>query len=465
MHRQSGQALVMVVVVMMILQVIAWAFLARMNFEQRLAGGSTRDLAALYLAEAGLQKALIMVEDGTLPSADADGHALPYTERLERGTFTIEMVQQSADGTIAIIARGESAGAHRRLQALVRLVPAALAYGVYGQSSVVFAGRSQTYVLPFHVGWGRHRRTVGLAAGGEVRFDSPQAALNAFRGRRLALREGDVADDALIDASSGMTDTSTLVDIVLAGQAHLSAGLTQIPPRLEALRQHVEELGVRRVTVRPPLPAPALDVDRYRVLAEANTANAEINAAAALASGHPELRRQAHSRYSAEEMRAIFDYLNRTGRPRPGLRGVVFVYGPLELRGNGTLAITDGALVVQGDLTVGQGVRLDVRHGPTARALPGLVASAVETAQEGSILIESGATVVVDGLVFSEGRVEILGGVLDVVGAVAAKNFANDDGVAVIRYDSVVVATKGLRRTGTGLAEILSWHELPLSDH
>ncbi len=90
MRRQDGQALVMVVVVMMILQVIAWAFLARMNFEQRLAGGSTRSLAALYLAEAGLEKALVMLEDGTRPAAGADGGSLPYQEALGSGTFTIE---------------------------------------------------------------------------------------------------------------------------------------------------------------------------------------------------------------------------------------------------------------------------------------------------------------------------------------------------------------------------------------
>ncbi len=461
MRRQDGQALVMVVVVMMILQVIAWAFLARMNFEQRLAGGSTRSLAALYLAEAALQKALVMLEDGTRPVAGADGGSLPYQEALGPGTFRIETLEQRADGVISIIVRGEVAGARRRLEALVRIGPPALAYGLYGQDIVSFDGQARTYLLPFHIGWGTHRRGGDLAAGGEIRFDSPRAALNGFRGQRLPLRDGDIPDQRLIGAGNGTDAAAGLVDLVLAGTAQLLAGLTQIPPRIEELRRRVDELGVRRVTVRPPLVAPSLDVDRYRALAEANMANAEINAATAAASGHPDLRTKAHSRYSAEEVRAIFDYLNRTGRPRPALRGVVFVYGPLELQGNGILTIFDGALVVKGDLTIGQGVKLEVRHGPEVRTLPGVVASAVETAQEGSIFIERDATMAVDGLVLAEGRVEVLGGVLDVIGAIAAKNFANNNGVVVIRYDSGVVATGGLRKTDKGLGEILSWQELP----
>ncbi len=461
MRRQDGQALVMVVVVMMILQVIAWAFLTRMNFEQRLAGGSTRSLAALYLAEAGLQKALMMLEDGTRPAAGADGGSLPYQEALGPGTFTIETLEQRADGLIAVIVRGEVGGARRRLQALVRIGPPALAYGLYGQDVVSFDGQARTYLVPFHIGWGTHRRGGDLAASGEIRFDSPRAAVNGFRGWRLPLREGNIPDQRLIGAGNGTGAAAGLVVLVLAGKAQLRAGLTYLPPRLEELRRRVDDLGVRQVKVRPPLATPLLDVDHYRTLAEANTANAEINVATAAATGHADLRTKAHSRYSAEEMRAIFDYLNRTGQPRSALRGVVFVYGPLELRGSGMLTIIDGALVVKGDLTIGQGVKLEVRHGPATRGLPGLVASAVETAQEGSIFIEKDATVVVDGLVLAEGRVEVLGGVADVIGAVAAKNFANNDGLVVIRYDSGVVATAALRRTNEALAEILSWQELP----
>ncbi len=461
MRRRRGQALVMVVVVMMILQVIAWAFLARVNVEQRLAGGSTRSLVALYLAEAGLQKALTMLENGAPPGTGQNGDSLPYEEALGAGTFTIERLDAGADNVVVIVVRGDVAGARRRVQAVARIGPQTLAYGLYGQNIVAFDGRSRTYLVPFHTGWGRRRRVPALAAGGEIRFDSREAALNVFRGRRLPLREGEISDQMLLRASEGTGPAAGLVDLVLAGRAQLRAVLSYIPPRLEELRRRVDEVGVRQVKGRPPLEAPSLDLDHYRALAEANTANAAINAAAAAASGHPDLRTKAHSRYSAEEMVIIFDYLKRTDRPRSVLRGAVFVYGPLDLRGNDTLVITDGALIVEGDLTIGEGVRLEVRHGPAAWGMPGLVASAVETAQEGSIFIERDAMAFVDGLVLAEGNVEILGGLLDVIGAVAARDFANRDGVAVIRYDSRVVATAGFRRTNRGLAEVLSWQELP----
>ncbi len=461
MRSQNGQALVMVVVVMMILQVIAWAFLTRMNVEQRLAGGSTRSLAALYLAEAGLQKALTMLEDGTRPAAGADGTSFPYEEALGSGTFAIESLEQRADGVVAIVVRGEVAGVRRRIEALVRVGPPALAYGVYGRDVVSLGGQSRTYLLPYHIGWGTHRRGGDLAAGGEIRFDSPEAALNSVRGRRLPLREGDISDETLLDLAGVGGLTSGLVDLVLTGKAQLRVGLTYLPPRLEELRQRVDELGVRQVRVRPPLAAPALDLDYYRALAEANTANAAINAAVAAATGHPDLRTQAHSRYSAEELLAILNYLSRAGRMDSVLQGVVFVYGPVELRGRANLRINEGALVVKGDLTIGQGVRVEVRHGAAARGLPGLVVSAVGAAQEGALVIEREATVVVDGLVLADGRTEVLGGVLDVIGAVAAKNFMNNNGLVLVRYDSGAVATAGLRRADKGLSEVLSWQELP----
>lgn len=140
---------------------------------------------------------------------------------------------------------------------------------------------------------------------------------------------------------------------------------------------------------------------------------------------------------------------------------MIFVYGPLDLRGRTRLTIVNGALLVKGDLTLGEGVSLDVRHGPAARGLPGLVASAVETAQAGTIEIERGAMATVDGLVFAEDNVEVLGGALEALGAVVAKRVVNSHGTAIIRHDSRVLATQGLGGVAAGLTEILSWREAP----
>lgn len=459
-RRENGQALVMVVVVMMILQVIAWAFLARMNIEQRLAGGSTRSFAALYLAEAGLQRALVMLEQGAPADAAADGSSVPYRETLVSGAFTIETIERRADGLVAVVVSGEVAGASRRLQALVRLGPEALSYGIYARDVVSLEGQSRTYVVPHHVGWGQRRRGAAVAAGGEIRFD-PQAELNVFRGRPLSLREGQVPDETLLSTSATDDSARGLVDLVLAGNARLRAGVTYIPPRLEDLRQYVEELGVRRVTTRAPVAMPSLDVDYYRKLAEANTANAAINAAAGAFGGYPDLRTKTHSRYSAEELLAIVDYFARTKLPDPVLHGVIFAYGPLELRGAARLTILDGALFVKGDLLIGEGVRLEVRHTPRARFLPGLVASAVEPAQSGTIQVERGATAIVDGLVLAGGNVDVLGGVLDVTGSMAGRNIVNNSsGATMIRFDPGAGAVAGLLRSDRVFAISIGWQEL-----
>lgn len=68
---------------------------------------------------------------------------------------------------------------------------------------------------------------------------------------------------------------------------------------------------------------------------------------------------------------------------------------------------------------------------------------------------------IIDGLVLAERDVEVHAGVLDVIGAVAARNFFSKDGTVVVRYDCGVLATVGLRRAAEGLAELLSWQEVP----
>ena len=275
------------------------------------------------------------------------------------------------------------------------------------------------------------------------------------------MRDGEVADQTLLNGSAGSDAAAPLVDLIFAGDPRLRVGLTAISPRLEDLREYVAEIGIRRIASRRPAAFPAIDMDFFRRQAEANTANAAINAAAGVFGGYPDLRTKTHSRYSAEDLVAIFNYLSRSDRRDAALRGVIFVFGPLELRRPGRLAILDGALVVNGDLTIGAGVRLDVHHGPEAQRLPALIATAVERAQQGMIQIEQGSSAVVDGVVFAEGNVEVLGGVLDTIGAIAAKNFVNASGVAVVRHHAAAPGILGIRAAGSGAAVVTSWRELP----
>ncbi|MGQ0571577.1 MAG: pilus assembly PilX family protein [Armatimonadota bacterium] len=446
MRQQDGQALLMVVVVMLILQMFAGVFLARVSFEQRLAGGSTRSLAALYLAEAGLQKALWVLEEGK-------DLTLPYQEALGVGTFAIEALEHLPGGLISVVVRGDAANVRRRLRVLARAGPPALAYGVYGQHSLRFDGRARTYLLPFRAGGGDCRCAGNLAASGEVRFESPHVLLNTFHGSRLPLRDGTIDDYALLGSSAVVDPAQGLVDLVLAGGARLTSGIAHKPIELEELRRYVGELGIRRLKVRPALQGPSFEVDQYRALAEANTANTLLNRAAAEAGGAAGLRVKPHSRYIAEEFETVLDYLK--GGPRRALQGVVFVEGDVDLVEGDKLIIADGALVVEGDIVIGPGARLEVHHGPTARTLPGVVAWG-----KAAIDIEEEAVAVVDGLVLTDGDVVVFAGILDVIGAVTARNFVTKNGTVVVRYDAAVLATPGFQKIGKGLAVPVSWQEL-----
>ncbi len=454
MRRQNGQALVIVVVVMMILQIVAWAFLSRVNFEQRLAGGATRDLAALYLAEGGLQRALWILEEGTPEAATGNG-SLPHQEMLGAGTFTIEALDPLPEGLTSIVVRGEVSGASRRVKALARLGPEALVYGLYGEGTVAFGGRARTYLVPFRAGGGGCRRTGDLAAGGEIRFDSPRATLNAFRSFTLTLREGTIADNGLLDSPGPPESDMGLLDLVLAGGARLFSGIEQTPVELDELQRQVRGLGVRRVRVRPRVLLPSFDIRHYIALAEKNTANAPLNRAVGEAIGELGLFEKTHSRYSAEEFEAILAYLQAQPK-KPTLQGIIVVDGDVNLQQGSKLSIADGALVALGDITINELARLEVRHGPTTTTLPGIV-----TGGSGSIHIGDRAMAIVDGLILTAGDLEVQAGVLDVIGAIAAGSFFNADGTVVVRYDPRVLVTAGLRRIGRGYAELVSWQELP----
>ncbi len=450
MHKQEGQAVLTVMIVMMIVQIIPVALLWRANFEQRLAGASIRDRNALYLAEAGLQKALWIRENEHVQGPS--GWTLPHEEALGAGTFTIEAIDSLQGDLISVIVRGECAGSTRRIKALARIGSPALAYGVFSPGIVSFRGRAQTDLLALHIDRGIWRRAGDLAAGVQIRFDSPHATLNGSSDLPPAPHGGEFAGRPLLSfaAPSAAPDP---IDLILLGRAQL-IGPTQRTVDLDELRLQMRGLGVRRVTTQSALRAPAVDLDHYLTLATANTSNAALNSEAGRASGNPGLWGKDDSRYSADEFKAIVDYLK--DRQSDTLRGLVVVEGDVQLDRGARLTITDGALVTQGDITIAEGARLEIRHGPTARALPGMVAWA-----DGSIGIEQGATAMIDGLVLASWDVLDQGGVLEVTGAVAARNFFNENGTVVVRYDSAVLATVGLqRRTPTGTAELVSWHEM-----
>lgn len=446
---QRGQAVLVVLAVMLALQLVAWVFLARMHASLRLAGGSTRGLAALYAAEGGMQAVLHALEAGRL---DPRAGAWPVEDAtIGAGTFAVEAVEPLADGVLSIVVRGEAGGAQRRVKVLATVGPETLAYGVFAQASLRLGADSRTYVIPVRTGTEGCRRLGDLAAGAEIRVDGPRVALNAFSGRRLTLREGEVADSDLVAAAG---PEGGLVDLVLPDGARLFSGTRHAVVGLYELRAEVVDLGVRAVRACAPPGAPAVDPAYYRRLAEANTANAAVNAAAGRSGLAPGLRDKTHSHYSAEEFDAVLEALRE--QPAAALQGVVVVDGDVFLPEGRGLTVVNGALIVHGDIALAPGASLRVEHGEGAHGLAGVVAWGT-----GMLQIDEGARLHADGLVLSHGDLFVLGATLDVKGAVAAKNVVTRGGTTVIRYDPRVLATAGLRSAGRRLARIVSWQELP----
>lgn len=452
MEPQRGQALVIVLVVTLVLQVAAWAFLSGMFVELRLAGGGTRSLAALHLADAGLRKTLWTLESELSTASDSPEGAEPNQE-LGSGTFAVETVEPLPNGLIALVVRGDVAGTVRRVKALVRAGPEALGYSLFVRQMATFEGEARTYVVPCRAGASGCRRGGHLAAGEGVRFVNSGITFNEYRGDSLTLREGDIADASILGSAAASNPALGFVDIVLAGDSQLRFGAETSAISLVDLRRRISGLGIGNVRHRGPVQEPVIDVARYRLLAEANTANAAMNSAAANLGRQPSLRIKTHSRYTEEEFIDLLDYIQ--GQPSRTLQGVVFVDGNVLLKEENRVVIVDGALVVKGDIEVTPGARLEIRHGDTSRTLPGMLVVGPR-----NILLEQ-ATIVVDGLIFSGGDVHVLGGVLDVAGAVVAQNYLGRGGTAVIRYDAAVLSTVGLHRAGRGLGELMSWQELP----
>jgi hypothetical protein len=196
-----------------------------------------------------------------------------------------------------------------------------------------------------------------------------------------------------------------------------------------------------------------VDLARYKELAETNTANAEMNRAAATLGHQPALNTKRHSHYAEAEFVDLINYLR--AEPFRHLRGVIFVDGDVLLAQEARLSIVDGALIVHGDMELTPGTKLEVRHSDTSRTLPGIVITG-----QRNLLLEEAVTIV-DGLIFADGDVHVLGGVLDVAGALLAQNYLARGGTAMIKYQPEMLSTLGLDRTGRGAVELLSWQVLP----
>ncbi|HEY3246799.1 MAG TPA: hypothetical protein VGK88_00730 [bacterium] len=446
-NNEQGQLMPMVLGLLVIAAVISVAFVALVVTRQQLVGYRYRVLAARYAAEAGIERAIweLRGPDRVLglrvPLGNGSG-----------GRFAVESVDDQGGGFLRIVSRGEFRGLTRKVQATVKLSPGVLRYALFGDRLLRFEGsESRTYVVPAS-------SARGCASGGlfgsnrEVWIATPGVAINDFAGTLLPLRDGDQSDRVL-------TATGQLV---LPAGAVLTFGGDHRPVDDPAeLSLEDIKLGAAIVVGGPPEEPPSIDRAVLQSLAEANTANAELNEAVGRRMGRPDLRLKRNSVYEREDFDLIVRYL--TLAPGEVLTGPIFVRSSAVVPDGASIRIVDGFLATEGSLTIKTGGRLEVRHSLRSRLLPGVVTIGATA----PLVVQQHGTLVVDGLVYA-GRIFDAGegAVIDIVGSLMAADpllsFRNHSATVVVRYDPAVLGTIGIRPPpGVGaVVRIVAWTEV-----
>lgn len=465
-ERETGMALLAVLAILMVVATVASSLIWSMDQQQARAGRHVRSVAALAAAEAGVHRALSMLE-----SAAPDGRAgrarwpAAYHEDLQDGPlpgrFTLTL-RDEAGGAVAITSVGEVAGVTRRVRARVNLTSPSMLAALYGAGLARLDKPPARLVITTYGPIGG-QPWVHAAFGGGVVFGTTEAVLND-PGARVVVGAGPMDAPGLSGPLAAPTEPARLV---LPRGAELTLG----PGDRRVDAQDLQLIGVRvdpavvRTDAFPQ--APLVDRRFLRTIAARNQANAALNEVTGRVIGDETLSAKRDSLYTPAQFAMLQRYLQM--RPRAAiLRGVVYVLGPVTLAESQRLTILEGTLIAEGTVRLRWGAALEVLHSTASRALPGLITLYRDTTDQGALIVSQAARLRAHGLVYADGLVDVWEGArLDVVGAVASTSpdvsFRNLGGTVVIRYDPAVLGTPGLV-AGDGhpvIAWIASWEELP----
>jgi hypothetical protein len=451
-----------VLVVLLLVGGAATAFVWFMNRQQTQAGNQYRARAALYVAEAGVHRALSVFE-----AASPDGRVwgrewLParYEETVRAGplagSYTLTIVAD-ADGARIVTSTGQVAGVERRLRVRVYLASPALLAALYGAGIVkIDQPPAAFFIAPYGAAAGG-RPWVHMMAGRTIWFEAADAKVNTTSAP-ASVGAGPV--DAPGDRT--VPPAPAPIRVVLPRGGFLASGGADQAVDPGQLR--VFGVPIRDVIMKADdFPdVPAIDRGYFRSLAAANRENAAVNKAAGVLAGDEGLARKADSAYSGLEFLRILSYV-ASDRRAPDLRGVIFVAGSVTLDERQRLTIRDGALVVESTVHLSRGAEMAILHSSASRTMPGLIAFDL-----GRISLAPEARLRVHGLVYANKGVEAgERATIDVVGAVmsnaAGISFRATASTVVIRYDPAVLGTPGLLAADPGRAVtwIASWEELP----
>lgn len=459
----SGQVLLGVLILALIITGSSVSFIWFMNQQQSRAGGRYRSLVALHVAEAGVHRAVGVLEYGTLDGriSGRDWRPTRYTETVQVGpweaTFTLS-VDEEPDGTRIVTSLGEVAGVSRRIRARVRLTSPVLLAALAGPGYIKLDGPpSATFILPYGTGaailpW------VHLMAGRAVWFSSSDVLINSSR---VTLTTAPGPADAAT-ARAGGWDSAAAIRVRLARDAILSAGGPEHPvdaSQLRAFGMPIQDVVAGSLS----LPAfPEVDREALHALAAANRQNVAINSTAGRYAGDGALERKAGSDYTGAEFVRVLSYLAAERKPSP-LRGVIYVHGTVMIPAGVHVEIAEGALITESTVHIGWAAGLTISHSAATRTLPGLVAL-----DQGRLIVAPRGSLRAHGLVYANRAIEVgEGATFDVVGAVLGNDpgmsFRTSATLTVIRYDPAVLGTQGLLTPIIGplVAWISSWEEVP----
>ncbi len=387
----SGTALLTTLILLLVISSSSMTLVWFMNQQQTRAGGRFRSAAALAISEAGVHRALSILEtvapDGTIGSAWRPSvHSEVVSVGSLEGRFTLSLVDQP-DAAVSIMSTGEVAGNVRRLRARAYLASPALLAALYGPGVIRLNGpNANVVILPYHAV--NDRPWVHIAAGGGIEV-----------WHRALLNEPSTLiefDPGPVPASNRVNDPSAIpARVLLARGTELSVHPGAWRPSDQARRAlglHIAD-PMLRADVLPQ--APKIDQAFFQALAVANTANAWLNEAAGRHLGDGALALKRDSLYSGKQFYKLLQHL-KVGSHPPAVQGIVYVDGLVELDYGQRLRILNGALVTKFGVVLEEGSSLEVTHTASTRTLPAILVS-----EEGRLDLGPRSRIRAHGLVYA----------------------------------------------------------------
>ncbi len=463
-HRQTGQVLLGVLVLVLVVTASAVTFVWYMNQQQTRAGIRYRSAAALNVAEAGVHRALAALESN-VPIGGLRGHewrSQGYAETVQAGPLEgrfVLSVNQDPGGARVITSVGQVGDVIRKVRVRAYVASPILLSAFTGIGIVkIDPPPATTFLLPYGAETLR-RPWVHLMAGRAVWFAASQVRINNPEAH-VTFSPGPI--DAAIGRRDGGDNPPVLpLRIALPREAILAVGGADQYVDVSALRAFGVLINdIVKLDALPEFPT----IDRAYLLSQAasNAGNVGINKGAGRFYGDGTLEHKTGSDYSGAEFLRILEYL-LTEQSRPRLRGIVYVRGSVTMPEGARVRIDDGTLITESTVHLSRSAELVITHSSASRTLPGLIVQDL-----GGLNLALEAQLHVHGLVYVNRAIEIgEGATFDVVGAVVGNNpgisFRAYAATVIIRYDPAVLGTPGLLTPEQGpvVVWVAKWEEMP----